>query len=293
MTYIPRRPPRAEYRSVRGLRHRFTCWGDPAGMPVLMLHGFLDAGPTWQFLADCLPDSWYCIAPDWRGFGDTQWPEDGYWFPDYLGDLEAMLGEFSPDEPMRVIAHSMGGNVASLYAGVRPQRLRWLVNLEGLGLPQTGPAEAPQRYAQWLDQIRGPEEPRRYPSSEKLAVVLRARNPRLSPDRARFVAKAWTRPVEGGVELCADPKHRRVHPVLYRREEALACWRRIVAPMLLVTGSESETRHWLGEQSGHEELRSVFPHARLEMIEGAGHMMHHERPEEVAALILEFAGVHG
>lgn len=278
---------------MRGLRHRFTCWGDPAGVPVLMLHGFLDAGPTWQFLVDCLPDSWWCIAPDWRGFGGTERPADGYWFPDYLADLEAMLDELSPGEPMRVIGHSMGGNVASLYAGIRPQRTRWLVNLEGFGLRPDPPAEAPERYAQWLDQVRGPGERRHYPSSEKLAVVLRARNPRLLPDRARFVARVWTRPAGGGVELCADPKHRRVNPLLYRREEALACWQRIVAPMLLVVGSESDLRRWLGDHGGREDLRAAFPHARMATIEGAGHMMHHEMPEAVAESVIAFAGEHG
>ena len=41
--------------------------------PDVLLHGFLDCGATWQFLVDRLPASWTMVAPDWRGFGDSEW----------------------------------------------------------------------------------------------------------------------------------------------------------------------------------------------------------------------------
>jgi len=48
----------------------------------------------------------------------------------------------------------MGANVAALYSGIRPQRLKWLVNLEGIGLRKAQPAAAPEQYATWLDEIQ-------------------------------------------------------------------------------------------------------------------------------------------
>ena len=123
----------ARNRALRGLRHRLTWWGEGAN-PIVLLHGWGDTGETWQFLVDCLPEDWSFVALDWRGFGGSEWAEQGYWFPDYFADLEAFLDAVCPNAPARVIAHSMGGNIASMYGGMRPERIEWLVNLEGIGL---------------------------------------------------------------------------------------------------------------------------------------------------------------
>src|SRR5262249_52400495 len=151
------------------------------------------------------------------GFGGTEWAAGGYWYPDYLADLEALLDLLVPKAPARVIGHSMGANAALLYAGVRPQRLRWLVNLEGVGLGRTQPDAAPARYALWLDELKQPLKEGHYASARQLADVLVKRNPRLPPDRALFIARAWTRDAQAGVRLAFDPRHRFVNPVLYRR----------------------------------------------------------------------------
>lgn len=305
--YEPRRIPWHEEVEVRGVRHHLTGWGERTGTPVLLLHGYLDCGATWQFLVDCLPESWSLVAPDWRGFGQTAWaaPGESYWFPDYFADLEVLLDVLVPNTPARVIGHSMGANIAKLYGGIRPKRLAWLANLEGLGLPRSVPADAPTRYAQWLDELRQPLRQSRYPSVGHLARMLTKRNPRLTPERAEFVARAWTRPsaasVAGSdlvaahgadgaeVELLFDPRHRLVNPVLYRREEAEACWARFEAPMLLFTGEQSDHRERHTRYASDDELRSLIRQLEIVMIPGVGHMMHHEDPQTIAAHIIEFA----
>ncbi len=274
---------------VRGLKYRLTRWGESSADPVVLLHGWMDVGLTWQFLVDCLPDDWSFVAPDWRGFGGSGWAPGGYWFPDYFADLDALLDAIAPYGPVRVIAHSMGGNVASMYAGIRRERLRWLVNIEGVGLPRTSPEQAPGRYEQWLNQLREGLRESRYESAERLADVLVMRNPRLTQSRAQFIARAWTRPVDGGVVLSADPRHRWINPVLYRREEAEACWRRIEIPVLLLIGEQSDALSRLGEDGTEERLRSVLRTARIVTMPDVGHMMHHEAPEAVARQIVEFA----
>jgi pimeloyl-ACP methyl ester carboxylesterase len=286
--YAPRRAPRHEFLQVRGLRHRITRWGPPDARPILLLHGWLDTGATWQFLVDCLPEDWAFVAPDWRGFGGSDRVEGGYWFPDYFADLEAMLEVLSPGERARVIGHSMGGNIASMYGGIRPQSIAWLVNLEGMGLPRTQPEQAPERYAQWLEQLRTPIEERRYPSLERLAAVLCVRNPRLTKARARFLARAWSRADGDGIVLAFDPRHRFLNPILYRREETQSCWRRFAAPQLMVFGAESEHRKRMGEDASDEFFRSVFHDLRTVTVPAVGHMMHHEDPEAVARHIVEF-----
>jgi pimeloyl-ACP methyl ester carboxylesterase len=230
------------------------------------------------------------VAPDWRGFGDSEWVPGGYWFPDYFADLDALLDTLVPQSRARIIGHSMGANVAKMYGGIRPQRMQWLANLEGLGLARTRPEDAPKRYAHWLDEVKDSFKEGRYESLEQLASILRMRNPRLTADRAAFVARAWSRPEPDSseVRLRFDPRHRLVNPILYRREEAEACWARLEIPMLLVMGELSDHR---ARQTSHvtdEQLHGLFRNLRLVTVPGTGHMMHHEDPEAVARHIVEF-----
>ena len=122
--YRPLRKPLHDTVSTRGLRQHVTRWTGEDPEPLMLLHGWMDTGDTFQFLVDAMPTRHTFVAPDWRGFGRSEWPADGYWFPDYYGDLDALLDRFSPDAPVTLIGHSMGGNIATLYAGIRPERVR-------------------------------------------------------------------------------------------------------------------------------------------------------------------------
>jgi pimeloyl-ACP methyl ester carboxylesterase len=290
MSYEPGRVPWQEDVQLRGVRHRLTWWGERTSNPIVLLHGFLDCGATWQFLVDRLPASWTLVAPDWRGFGDSEWVPGGYWFPDYFADLDALLDTLVPQSRARVIGHSMGANVAKMYGGIRPQRMQWLANLEGLGLARTRPEDAPKRYAHWLDEVKDPFKEGRYESIEQLTSILRMRNPRLTADRAAFVARAWSRPEpeSSEVRLRFDPRHRLVNPILYRREEAEACWAKLEIPMLLVMGELSDHRARQTSYVTDEQLHGLFRKLRLVTVPGTGHMMHHEDPEAVARHIVEF-----
>ena len=116
------------------------------------------------------------------------------------------------------------------------------------------------------------------------------RNPRLTADRAAFVARAWSRPEPDSseVRLRFDPRHRLVNPILYRREEAEACWARLEIPMLLVMGELSDHRARQTSYVTDEQLHGLFRKLRLVTVTGTGHMMHHEDPEAVARHIVEF-----
>jgi pimeloyl-ACP methyl ester carboxylesterase len=274
---------------ARGLTFHGYRWPGADPDPLVLLHGWGDTGETYQFLVDCFAADRTCIAIDMRGFGRTERPVDGYWFPDYLADLDALLDRLVPDAPIDLVGHSMGGNVAMLYSGVRPQRIRRLVSLEGFGMARTTPDQAPTRYAQWLDEVKQGVEFNVYESYEQLVRVLARRNPRTPRDRLEFIARSWGQARDDGkVELRADPKHKRSNPVLYSREQAEACWRAIEAPVLFVLGDQSELVKRMGDELAETRLRSLYRHLTFATVNDAGHMMHHERPDEVAALIEEF-----
>ncbi|HEX3845834.1 MAG TPA: alpha/beta fold hydrolase, partial [Steroidobacteraceae bacterium] len=262
--------------------------------PAILLHGWLDCGDTFQFLVDAFTRDRPVAALDWRGFGRSEWPQQGYWFPDYLGDLDALLDLLSPNAPASLVGHSMGGNLACMYAGIRPERVRCVVNLEGFGLPRTTPDEAPARFRTWLDQLRGDPVRKTYASLEELASIIRMRYPRFSPQQAAFVAQAWGKlHADGRVRLAGDPRHHWVNPILYKREDAEACWRRLTAPLLMVVGEVSEALAKLGTDGSPQVLRALYPHIQLERIAGAGHMLHIERPGALAPLVETFLDAYG
>jgi pimeloyl-ACP methyl ester carboxylesterase len=288
MGYAAARPPRHDDLTVRGLRFHLYRWDGSDAEPVILLHGWGDTGETWQFVIDHLPSDRTYLAFDARGFGRSEWPQEGYWFADYLADLDALLDQLASGGPVDLIGHSMGGNVASLYAGIRPERVRRLVNLEGLGLPRTRAEQAPERYREWLDEIREGTHFMSYDSYEQFARVLSRRNPRTSADRLEFIARAWAHEKNGRIELRADPRHKQSNPVLYQRDQAEACWRQIIAPVLFVMGEHSEHVKRLGDELSSTKLHAIFRRLTLATVADAGHMLHHEQPRSVAELIEEF-----
>jgi pimeloyl-ACP methyl ester carboxylesterase len=285
------KPSESIFADVRGLRYHLRCWGDAQSPKLFLLHGWMDVSASFQFLVDALRGPWRVIAPDWRGYGRSQWSgADSYWFPDYLGDLDGLLRQLSPAEPATLVGHSMGGNVACLYAGVRADRVAKLVNLEGFGLRGNDASQAPGRYAEWLDDLAGPPQFRDYASFEALASRLQQGNPRLQRGRALFLAEHWGAATpDGRVALRSDPAHKRVNPVLYRIEEAEACWRRVTAPMLWVEGADSQSLKWLRlERAAYEARKRCFGTLVARTIPDAGHMLHHDQPERLASAIEEF-----
>jgi pimeloyl-ACP methyl ester carboxylesterase len=273
-----------------------TRWGpEPSEtvLPIFLLHGWLDSGDTFQFMVDEFVEDRPLVAMDWRGFGRSEWPQQGYWFPDYMGDLDALLDLLSPKSPASIIGHSMGGNVACSYAGIRPDRVRCVVNMEGFGLSRTTPSQAPSQLRKWLSQLKTPVARRDYASFDELAGVIRLRYPRFSAAQAAFVAAAWGKlGADGRVQLAADPRHHWVNPVLYKRDDTEACWRELRAPLLMLVGEESDHLEKLGSDGTTERFRAIFPHIEIARIAGAGHMLHLERPDLVAPLIESFLDAH-
>jgi pimeloyl-ACP methyl ester carboxylesterase len=271
---------------VRGIDYCINEWGDENAPLFFYLHGWADTGSTFQFVVDALKSRWRIVAPDWRGFGRTSHTGGPYWFPDYLADLHEILNHYSLGSPVSLVGHSMGGNVASLYAGAMPERVNKIVNVEGFGLADSDPNNAPHRFREWLVANEAQVEFTSYPDFDNLAQKIKKRNPALDDARADFIAREWAADVEGTIQLRADPNHRLPNAVLYRRQEAEACWRNVSADVLLVRGGQSP---FAGEIDDIRDL--PFPKSEICTIPDVGHMLHFETPvclaEQIEAFLLK------
>lgn len=285
---------RSEFVTLRGLRTHVRHWGNPGAPKIFMVHGWMDVAASFQFVVDCLQQDWHVIAPDWRGFGLTERVHsDCYWFADYLGDLDALLDYYAPEQGVNLLGHSMGANVAGIYAGVRPDRIARFINLEGFGMPASDPKQAPSRYAKWLDELRAPPTMRSYADRAAVAGRLMKTNPRLSRERAEFLAGEWAAPnAQGEWEILADPAHKITGAALYRVDEVLACWSAITAPVLWMEADDTDIWRWMGpKETARLEIDrrlACIPNLQKAMVSDAGHMLHHDQPEALAVLIEEF-----
>ena len=278
----------SEFLQVRGLRYHVRRWGDPAAPRIFLLHGFLDCSATWVDVALALAPRFHVVAPDMRGFGETQWTNTDYWFPDYVADLDAIVRQFSPTEPLRLVGHSMGAQIASLYAGLRPERVHKLVILDGLFLPDMPAERAPRRFRKWLEQVIAPPQQKYYASYEELAERVRKKHPQLSVGRSLFVARGWGRKeADGRISLCADPMHRMDGPGLYRAAESVAIWKEITAQTLFVDAAKSLFAHIITKEE-KAMRRACFRSLQEVTIEDAGHMLNFDAPVATAKAIAEF-----
>jgi pimeloyl-ACP methyl ester carboxylesterase len=284
---------------LRGVDTHVMRWGDEQAPKLFLLHGWMDVAASFQFLVDALRGEFHVIAPDLRGFGRTAWQAQGYWFADYVADLDALLARFAPGERVRLCGHSLGANVVMHYAGVRPQRVEALIALDGFGLRAEAADRAPHKFAAWLDSFDDPPSFAPYASFAAVAQRLRRNDARLSSDKAAFLARHWAAQGNDGlVRLTSDPRHKQPFPTVYRLEETFAIWRCIEARTLWVAAEESHVAKWLdereeGEKDGDRfgEIRRRMSHVRdahLVAIADAGHMLHHDQPEAVAHAIEAF-----
>jgi pimeloyl-ACP methyl ester carboxylesterase len=296
--YIVQKPAHSVFVRIRGLNYHLLEWGQPQpGVPPLfMVHGWMDVADSFQFVVDAMSQSRHILAPDWRGYGKTEVITDNFWFPDYMADLDALIDHFAPAGQVDLLGHSMGGNVAMMYAGVRPDRIRRLINLEGFGMSPTRPAQAPKRYAQWLDQLKqlqtGEINLKPYPSAEAVAERLQKNNPRLKAEQAHWLAKRWARQdASGQWVIQGHPAHKIVNANLYRVDELQEVFARISAPTLCVVASDDSLGQWWKGSYTLEmflERMKVVPQLTHAKIEDAGHMLHHDQPKALAGLIEGF-----
>ena len=286
------KPSRSEFLPVRSIESHCRVWG-PRGAPrLILLHGSQDVSASWQFTVDALAGDWEVIAPDWRGNGLSGWSgADAYWFPDYLGDLDALLDHWSPERPAIVVDHSLGAQIGALYAGLRPERVARFANVDGWGPPGGRQDPAPRRLAKWLAQLRDDTAQRPYERFEAFALRMRSENPRLTEARADFLVRHWGREeADGTVVRRADPALKRINPLPLAQSDVLDCWRQTQARVLWIDGAQSGLwARMAGDPMDFEARMGTYADLQIEHVDEAGHNVHHDQPERLAALIEAFA----
>jgi pimeloyl-ACP methyl ester carboxylesterase len=281
------------YQHINGLRlyvHRTRDpEAPPSGLTIVLVHGFLDSGATWDMVAPQLARAGHdVVAPDLRGFGlsDSIGAGGYYHFPDYVADLAELVDSLAPRR-LAVVGHSMGGTIAALYAGAHPDRLERLALLEGLGPMATEPSVAVDRMQAWLRTMREvPRVPKTLSSLQEVVERLSLHHPRVPREVIESRARLLTRVDDAGRLLWAyDPLHRTTAPTPFAVDAFKEFLRRVDCPTLVVSGGP------VGWHPPDEAQRIVcLKHVVQAELPTAGHMMHWTEPNALAAHLVQFLG---
>ena len=266
---------------VRGLK--LHCVERGEGELSLLLHGWLDHAGSFDLLAPLLPGQ--TLAMDFRGHGDSQWVGPGgfYHFVEYIADLDGALEVLSPQEPVRIVGHSMGAAAALIYAALRPGRVSHLTMIDAVPL-RISQEEVPARMGSYLEDLRQmPRKRRRVDSMEDAAQRLMRNNASLAEKTARLLAQGGVSPdpeQDNALAWKWDPLLRAHSPLPVTETIVQLVCAQATVPILVLRGER-------GMLPAEPELRARFAKLKMSVhtVAGAGHHTHLDAPEQVARLI--------
>jgi pimeloyl-ACP methyl ester carboxylesterase len=275
---------------VRGLQLRVRIAGPANGAPVLLVHGWMDTGRSFDRLVPLLHAAGYQThALDLRGHGDSSWVQPGgfYHFVDYLGDIDGALDALELPGPIHFIGHSMGGALGMIYAAARPDRISRAALLDGMPLLIKA-SEIPDRLTAYLDDLKTiPRVRRTVPSLAHAAERLRKVSPALQEDAALLLAEAGVSPDPNQGNQLAwkwDPWLRAHSPIPLTEAAFAELLPRIKADLLILRADHT----WLPEADElKQRLSRLTAPLAIESVKGTSHHLHIEKAEEVAARILD------
>ena len=273
------------------LKLHYVDWGNPEAPPLILQHGGRDHARSWDWVAEELAKDWHVIAPDLRGHGDSAWAPDGnYDMGPFVYDFAQLVHTLGHDE-VTIIAHSLGGNIATRYTGLYPEKVRKLVNIEGLGpspkiRAQREAAGYANRFRKWIDDRRkaAGRIPRKYPTIEAAYARMKEENGFLTDAQARHLTVHGASRNEDGTWSWKFDPYLNVWPFEDVPDERTnELWGAITCPVLLLYGANS----WASnpELDGRAD---IFKNHRTVEFENAGHWLHHDQFDRFMAEVRGF-----
>lgn len=261
-------------------------WGEPGGLPVIGLHGWLDNAATFDRIAPAL-DGVYLVALDLPGHGlSGHMPATGY----SLWQQAATVLQVAEDlgwERFGLLGHSMGAIISGVLAGSLPDRILGAAMIDGL-MPFTSEADdAPRQMARFFNstlQLGSKRKPV-YDSVEKAvsARVLGGTTP-ISRDAAAALVERGLMPHDGGWTWRTDPQLMLPSPLRFTQRHASSFIENITAPACVVLANQ-------GVMHKHPEVLAridAFENLTVHRVDGGHHLHLEAAAAEVAAILKDF-----
>ncbi|MCK7592261.1 alpha/beta fold hydrolase [Pseudomarimonas salicorniae] len=257
---------------VGGVRWRYLETG--AGEPLLLVHGFTGSKENWLPVMAELGAHFRVIAPDLPGWGESQRDAGAdYGFRAQAERLADFIARVAPEQPVRLVGHSMGGGVAAVYAGQGPASMQRLVLMDAAGVPFDN---------DFSRRVGAGEHP-----FEVIDAVTLARQIDLV-----FTRKPWI-PWPADSALIAqrsaqvDFERSVLAQIAGNEGQAYApavAAQGISVPTLLLWCREDRVI----DRSAADEYAKRIRHAQLALLDGCNHMPMMELPADTARTLLDF-----
>jgi pimeloyl-ACP methyl ester carboxylesterase len=255
------------------------------GPPVVLIHGMLNSSRHWRDVALRLADRHRVIAPDLIGHGDSATPRGDYSLGAHAAAIRDLLVSLDVHRAT-IVGHSLGGGVAMQFFWQFPERVERLALISSGGLgPNVSPALRAAAlpgvgWAMWMAA-----HPRALDAFDKLADRFEDRGKREAAVQTRAVVRAL-RPLEraGGRKAFLET----LRAVIDIRGQRVSANDRLYllgpVPTLVAWGDRDRT---IPVEHGRAAADAI-PNSRFELIEGAAHFPHLERPTALADTLTDF-----
>lgn len=287
-----KRRPASRYYFSQRLRLHYLDWGNPKAPDLLLLHGVQDHCRTWDWLVEQFIDDYHIIAPDLRGHGDSEHVRGAtYPWLDYVYDVHQLVEQQRLGGArgfLNIIAHSMGGTLAALYAGAYPERVAKLVIIEGVGLwpGHYEGVSAPERVRDWVTGLAtmARRSGRRYGSLDEAYERMQKANPHLTAAQAKHLTRYGSHQNEDGSFSWKFDNYTHAHGAYgVPEDQTVALWQNIICPVLLLNADDG-----FDHRIGQDGTLTHFQQGQLTTIANAGHWAHHDQLEDVVAATQAF-----
>ena len=269
----------SQFATINGLRLHYLEFGNSAKSPLISIHGLSGNAHNFDGLAPHLVSDYHVISLDVRGRGDSQWgPAEEYNQTCYNSDLATLIDQLG-FRRVTLIGTSMGGMIATLYAGGYPERVERMV-LNDVG-PEVDPAGI-KRITDYMSIA-----PAEFASLAEVGEYYRENYPamRRMPEQELLAFVKWAVKATGNGALRwkMDPAIRNV-PRSGSAARPLDMWvpyARITAPVLLIRGADSD----ILARATAERMRAVLPQLTTVVeVPGVGHAPSLLEPEALSAI---------
>jgi epoxide hydrolase 4 len=278
---------------LNGNPFHYLEWGNADAPVLLFLHGFPEYGAAWTEVAERLADSYRCIAPDQRGFGQSWAPAavEAYEMRELVGDMAALIGTLA--DQVIVVGHDWGAAVAYGLAMFRPELVSGLVILNGVHpgpfqreLAAGGAQTSASQYIRFL-RAEGSEDKLSAGDYEGLMRLFSARMDLswLTPERLELYKAEWSRPgrlqaminwYRASPLQVANPGEPLTGLQVLRKDRL-----QVRCPHLLIWGDDDTALL----PACIEGLEDYAADLTVHHVSGADHWICHQKPEVVAGLI--------
>lgn len=274
------KPPTREFSFPSQRLTLSACaWGEAHNPLVILVHGGLDQKRSWDWTATLLAERYHVVAYDLRGHGRSDWVSDGdYGVMDHVFDLASLVDHLGA-ERVRLVGHSLGGNIALRYAGLYPERILKLAAIEGLGPSPKMRAErdaqpAQERLQKWIAD-RNSKSARTaramQDENEALSRMTKAHG-HLSAEQLNHLTRTGIKTdADGVVHWAYDPAAMGRSPSDISYEDFKALLGAIACPVWLAYGEKSWASNPLKDGRA-----AYLKNARVDEFPGAGHWLHHD-----------------